>query len=61
MGTISINVTPKCDNPPKARLPRKLKKDIIKVAGRDAYKRMINSIQDFYNQFGYRKFSFRRK
>ena len=45
---------------PKAKLPRKLKKDIIKVAGRTAYREMIAKMQQYYNAFGYRKFNIKR-
>lgn len=45
---------------PKARVPRKLKKDIIKVSGRDAYKGMICEMQKCYNYFGYHKFNIKK-
>ena len=45
---------------PKAKLPRKLKKDIIKVAGRKAYWEMIAKMQQYYNVYGYRKFNIKR-
>ncbi len=45
---------------PKAKLPRKLKKDIIKVAGRTAYWEMIAKMQQYYNAIGYRKFNIKR-
>ncbi len=45
---------------PKAKLPRKLKKDIIKVAGRKAYREMVAKMQQYYNAFGYIKFNIKR-
>ena len=45
---------------PKAKLPRKLKKEIIKVAGRTVYREMIAKMQQYYNAFGYRKFNIKR-
>ena len=36
------------------------KKDIIKVAGRTAYREMIAKMQQYYNVFGYRKFNIKR-
>lgn len=46
---------------PKAKLPRKLKKDIIKVAGREAYWEMIAKMQQYYNAMrGYKKFNIKR-
>nr|DAF67717.1 MAG TPA: hypothetical protein [Caudoviricetes sp.] len=44
----------------KAKLPRKLKKDIIKVAGREAYKEIISKMEHYYSIFGYKKFSIKR-
>lgn len=59
----TIQFTPSCERQPgspKAKLPRKLKKDIIKVAGRTAYMEMIAKMQQYYNAFGYRKFNIKR-
>lgn len=61
MAKITVEVTPVCVNPPKAKLPRKLKKDIVKVAGRDSYKEIIAKMQDCYNHIGYVKFKFKRQ
>lgn len=44
----------------KAKLPRKLKKDIIKVSGREAYKEMIAKMDQYYSFFGYHKFNIRK-
>lgn len=44
----------------KAKLPRKLKKDIIKVSGRDAYGELIAKMEQYYSLFGYRKFKITR-
>ncbi len=45
----------------KAKLPRKLKKDIIKVSGREAYWRLIAKMEQYYSIFGYRKFKIKRE
>ena len=50
----TIQFTPSSERQPgspKAKLPRKLKKDIIKVAGRTAYREMIAKMQQYYNAF----------
>lgn len=44
----------------KAKLPRKLKKQIIKVSGREAYKAMIAQMEHYYSIFGYHKFNIRK-
>lgn len=61
MGKIEVTITPICIDPPKARLPRKLKKDIIRVAGRERYKHVISYMQRVYNQLGYIKFNFKKQ
>lgn len=45
----------------KAKLHRKLKKDIIKVSGREAYREMIAKMERYYSYFGYVKFNIKRK
>lgn len=60
MANIEITIIPICLNAPKARLPRRLKKDVVKVAGRDGYRNLISKLQQVYNQFGYIKFNFKR-
>ena len=44
---------------PKVRLPRKLKKRIIKVAGRESYREMLRRMKMTYAMFGYHKFNFK--
>lgn len=46
---------------PRAKLPRKLKKDIIKTCGREAYRDMVASMQKYYNCYGYIKFKIRKQ
>ena len=63
MGKIEVTIplsSERKPGAPKAKLPRKLKKDIIKVAGRSAYREMIAKMQQYYNAFGYRKFNIKR-
>lgn len=63
MGKIEVTIplsSERKPGAPKAKLPRKLKKDIIKVAGRTAYSEMIAKMQQYYNAFGYRKFNIKR-
>ena len=65
MGKIecTIQFTPSSERQPgspKAKLPRKLKKDIIKEAGRTAYREIITKMQQYYNVIGYRKFNIKR-
>jgi len=63
MGKIEVTIplsSERKPGAPKAKLPRKLKKDIIKVAGRTAYREMIAKMQQYYNAFGYRKFNIKR-
>ena len=63
MGKIEVTIplsSERKPGAPKAKLPRKLKKDIIKVAGRTAYWEMIAKMQQYYNAFGYRKFNIKR-
>ncbi len=62
MATIEVNVKAEIygatiPHPPKARIPRKLKKDIKKVAGSKVYHEMMDSLQEYYNHFGYQKFN----
>lgn len=44
----------------KAKLPRKLKKDIIKVSGRDAYRELVANMEYYYSIYGYCKFKIKR-
>ena len=63
MGKIEVTIplsSERKPGAPKAKLPRKLKKDIIRVAGRTAYREMIAKMQQYYNAFGYRKFNIKR-
>lgn len=46
---------------PTAKLPRKVKKELIKVAGRDAYRDLIMKMRHYYLVFGYRKFKITKK
>ena len=46
---------------PKARLPRKQKKEIIKASGRNAYWQMIDKMQLCYSMFGYHKFNIKKE
>lgn len=58
----TISLTPQVDKLPyKVRLPRKTKKQIIKVAGRDAYRDVIDKMVMIYRTFGYHKFKFTKK
>ena len=60
---VTIQITPSSEREPgapKAKLPRKLKKDIIKVAGRTAYREIIAKMQQYYNVFGCGKFNIKR-
>ena len=55
MGKIEVTIplsSERKPGAPKAKLPRKLKKDIIKVAGRTAYREIIAKMQQYYNVFG---------
>lgn len=61
MAKLTIEIVPICMDPPKAKLPRKLKKDIIKVAGRDSYREVIAKMQECYNKIGYVKFKFKKQ
>ena len=65
MGTIEYTVQIRFDSKrmpgaPKAKLPRKTKKAIVKVAGVKAYREMIAKMQEYYNALGYKKFSIKR-
>lgn len=42
---------------PKVRLPRKQKKRIIKVAGRESYREILRHMKMTYAMFGYHKFN----
>lgn len=44
----------------KAKLSRKIKKQVIKVSGREAYREMIAKMEQYYSLFGYRKFKITR-
>ena len=44
----------------KAKIPRKIKKRIIKVAGRDWYREALSQMQWFYDVFGYQKFNLKK-
>lgn len=61
MGKIECKVELKPKFKIKARLPRKIKKDIIKVSGRKAYREMIAKMERYYSYFGYVKFNIKRK
>lgn len=63
MGKIEVTIqlsSERKPGTPKAKLPRKLKKDIIKVAGRTAYREIIAKMQQYYNVFGCGKFNIKR-
>lgn len=59
MGKLKVKLEPKYRI--KAKLPRKLKKDIIKVSGREAYWGLIAKMEQYYSIFGYRKFKIKRE
>lgn len=61
MGEITCTLLVKQKFKIKAKLPRKLKKEIIKVYGREAYRDIINAMSRFYGIFGYVKFNIKRK
>lgn len=45
------------DATPMPRLPRKQKKRIIKTAGRENYRAILQHMRKVYAMFGYRKFN----